>query len=83
MSDLAFCFLVQDLMLAGLFKLGWSISLILGAFFFIRSLLTFVNNQPPFNKGVWQGWVLACCFFVDAYFLGECLLKLRLLVLEC
>lgn len=62
--------MLQDLMLAGLFKLGWSISLILGAFFFIRSLLTFVNKEAPYQS-LWQGWVLACCFFVDAYLLGE------------
>ena len=58
-------------MLAGLFKLGWSISLILGAFFFIRSLLTFVNREAPYTQ-TWQGWVLSACFFVDAYLLGEC-----------
>lgn len=62
----------KDLFLAGLFKLGWSLSLLLGAFFFIRSLLSFVNGDAPFNRGTWQGWILACCFFVDAYLLGEC-----------
>lgn len=45
-------------------------SVITGAFFFVRSLLTFVNNQAPF-AGNTNGWILTVFFFVDAWLLGE------------
>lgn len=51
----------------------------MGAFFFVRSLLMFVNNERPF-AGNMNGWILAIFFFVDAWLLGKCipyLLSLR------
>jgi hypothetical protein len=45
-------------------------SVIMGAFFFVRSLLTFVNNQAPF-AGNAVGWTLTAMFFFDAWLLGE------------
>jgi hypothetical protein len=45
-------------------------SVITGAFFFVRSLLTFVNGDKPF-AGDANGWTLAVFFFVDAWLLGE------------
>jgi hypothetical protein len=47
-----------------------SCSVISGAFFFIRSLLQFVNNEG-WAAGTRNGWLLSCFFFVDAYLLGE------------
>jgi hypothetical protein len=41
-----------------------------GAFFFIRSLLQFVNNEG-WAQGARNGWLLTAFFFVDAYLLGE------------
>lgn len=60
----------HDLMLAGLFKLLWSVCVIMGAFFFVRSILTFVAGQPPFDAPA-TGWILTVFFFVDAWLLGE------------
>jgi hypothetical protein len=45
-------------------------SVISGAFFFIRSLLQFVNNEG-WARGQRNGWLLTIFFFVDAYLLGE------------
>lgn len=42
----------------------------MGAFFFVRSLLTFVNNQAPF-AGNAVGWTLTALFFFDAWLLGK------------
>ena len=56
-------------MLAGLCKVAWSILVISGAFYFVRSLLLFANDDLPYNKQ-WHGWTLSACFFVDAYLLG-------------
>jgi hypothetical protein len=60
----------RDLMKAGYFKLGWSVCVIMGAFFFTRSLLMFVNGQEPF-AAEWKGWILCVFFFVDAWLLGK------------
>lgn len=61
-------------------------SVISGAFFFIRSLLQFVNNEPPFNRYS-TGWILTATFFVDAYLVGElmfhCIAGLESLLLLC
>jgi hypothetical protein len=43
-------------------------SVITGAFFFVRSLLQFVNNEAPF-AGDTNGWILTVFFFVDAWLL--------------
>lgn len=55
----------------------------MGAFFFVRSLLTFVNNQAPF-AGNAAGWTLTALFFFDAWLLGElhlCILCVLLFIL--
>jgi hypothetical protein len=44
---------------------------ITGAFFFVRSLLQFVNGEAPF-AGDANGWTLTAFFFFDAWLLGEC-----------
>jgi hypothetical protein len=44
-----------------------------GAFFFVRSLLSFVEGKAPFGDAEWKGYVLMICFFLDAWILGECL----------
>jgi hypothetical protein len=48
---------------------------ITGAFFFVRSLLQFVNGEAPF-AGDTNGWLLTAFFFFDAWLLGECLTAL-------
>ena len=58
--------------IGGFFKLGWSTLVIAGAFFFVRSLLRFVDEDDqdhPFNEN-WKGWVLAFFFFVSATIWG-------------
>jgi hypothetical protein len=45
-------------------------SVITGAFFFVRSLLMFVNGEMPF-AGNTRGWILTAFFFFDAWLLGE------------
>jgi hypothetical protein len=42
----------------------------MGAFFFVRSMLQFVNNQEPF-AGDATGWILTIAFFLDAWLLGK------------
>jgi hypothetical protein len=48
-----------------------SCSVISGVFFFIRSLLQYVNNEG-WAAGTRNGWILTGTFFVDAWLLGEC-----------
>jgi hypothetical protein len=46
--------------LGGVFKLSWSALVIAGAFYFVRSLLDFVDTEDtgnPYTEG-WTGWVL-------------------------
>lgn len=55
-------------LVGGLFKLAWSTLVIAGAFFFVRSLLRFVDEEDqdhPFTEE-WKGWILAFFFFVSA-----------------
>lgn len=56
----------------GLFKLGWSCCVIVGAFYFVRSLLIFVDEKAvtePYRE-TWTGWVLATGFFCAAMLWG-------------
>jgi hypothetical protein len=46
-------------------------SVITGAFFFIRSLLQYVNNEGWAGEKYTNGWLLTVFFFLDAYLLGE------------
>jgi ATP-binding cassette, subfamily C (CFTR/MRP), member 1 len=59
----------KSYMLAGLCKILWSILVIAGAFYFVRSLLLFANDDAPYTEQ-WHAWTLSACFFVDAYLLG-------------
>jgi hypothetical protein len=48
-----------------------SCSVITGAFFFIRSLLQYVNNEGWAGASYTNGWLLTVFFFLDAYLLGK------------
>ncbi|KAG2426904.1 hypothetical protein HXX76_012691 [Chlamydomonas incerta] len=73
-------------MLGGLCKMGWSTFVILGAFYFVRSLLAHVNYVDNPNKK-WTtaetlygqttaGWLLMMGFTIDAWLLGLCLQRM-------
>ena len=59
----------RDLLVAGVFKAGWSVLVIFGAYFFVRSILIYVTGAPPFDA-VWKGWLLTAFFWLDAWLLG-------------
>jgi len=65
----------SEIMLGGLFKLLWSLFVIMGAFFFVRSLLQYVDTSvtSPYDSDI-AGWILVAGFFLDAWLLGEPLL---------
>jgi ATP-binding cassette subfamily C (CFTR/MRP) protein 1 len=70
----------RDLFLAGVFKLCWTAFLIMGAYFFTRSILLCIRtleglDTSPFDTE-WKGWVLTGFFFIDAWLLGGCALHL-------
>uniref|UniRef100_A0A7S0R9V8 Uncharacterized protein n=1 Tax=Chlamydomonas leiostraca TaxID=1034604 RepID=A0A7S0R9V8_9CHLO len=65
----------KQLMLAGFFKLVWSICVIMGAFFFVRTLQFHVNGHWQW-KADYKGWILAVFFFIDAYILGVALQRM-------
>jgi ATP-binding cassette, subfamily C (CFTR/MRP), member 1 len=61
----------KEFMIGGAFKLCWSFLVIMGAFFFVRSLILFVDEkrESPYDSNR-AGYLLMCCFFVDACLLG-------------
>lgn len=59
----------RDVLVAGIFKAGWSVLVIFGAYFFVRSILIYVTGAPPFDA-VWKGWLLTAFFWLDAWLLG-------------
>jgi len=65
------CLYKGEIMLGGLFKMLWSLFVILGAFFFVRSLLQYVDDSvtSPYDSDI-AGWILVAGFFLDAWFLG-------------
>ncbi|KAG1658983.1 hypothetical protein FOA52_008685 [Chlamydomonas sp. UWO 241] len=65
----------RDLALAGLWKLMWSCCVIMGAFFFVRTLQFHVADHPHWDED-YQGWILAAFFFVDAWLLGVSLQRM-------
>nr|AXF41555.1 HLA3 protein [Chlorella sp. ArM0029B] len=70
----------RDLLLAGIFKLMWSVFVILGAYFFTRSILLCIRtlegkDTSPFDTE-WKGWVLTGFFFIDAWLLGIALQRM-------
>jgi hypothetical protein len=64
--------------LAGVFKLIWSGCVLLGASYFVSSLIQFVQQKQGWdaipNKGV--GWILASAFFVDSLMAGLALQRM-------
>ncbi|KAL6759443.1 ABC transporter [Haematococcus lacustris] len=73
-----------DVFIAGVWKLSWSVLVLLGAFYFVRSLVQYVsdpkknynqyNADPISNNGV--GWILACTFFLDSILVGVALQRM-------
>ena len=61
-----------ELMVAGLFKFLWSVFVITGAFYFIRSILLYVDTEvtSPYDSDT-AGFALMAAFFVDAWLLGR------------
>lgn len=67
----------RSFLVGGFFKLGWSFFVISGAFFFVRSLLLYVDedeNDHPFAED-WTGWPLAIGFFVASVLWGTIILS--------
>lgn len=62
----------RDLLKGGAFKLCWSALVICGAFYFVRSLLDFVDTKDTGNPytETWTGWVLGTGFFIAAALWG-------------
>jgi hypothetical protein len=63
--------------LGGVFKLLWSALVICGAFYFVRSLLLYVDVEDDDEEqkdhpymDVWTGWMLASGFFCAALLWG-------------
>eukprot|EP00200_Dunaliella_tertiolecta_P009084 CAMPEP_0202375816 /NCGR_PEP_ID=MMETSP1127-20130417/6425_1 /ASSEMBLY_ACC=CAM_ASM_000462 /TAXON_ID=3047 /ORGANISM="Dunaliella tertiolecta, Strain CCMP1320" /LENGTH=1161 /DNA_ID=CAMNT_0048973417 /DNA_START=187 /DNA_END=3669 /DNA_ORIENTATION=+ len=73
-----------EVALAGMWKLCWSVLVILGAFYFVRSLIQYVSDPVQFpnmynadpipSQGV--GWILAVAFFVDSALVGTALQRM-------
>ncbi|KAI8468106.1 MAG: hypothetical protein J3K34DRAFT_479395 [Monoraphidium minutum] len=63
-----------ELFKAGVFKLLWTVFLIMGAYFFTRSILLCIRTLEGRDVSLfdteWKGWVLTGCFFLNAWFLG-------------
>lgn len=79
---------------AGLWKCSWSVLVLVGAFYFVRSLVQFVTvinpNKPGtgnmYNRsplGVNAGWVLSTMFFVDSVFVGIALQRMGDCCVRC
>lgn len=67
----------RSFLVGGFFKLGWSFFVISGAFFFVRSLLLYVDEDEddhPFVED-WTGWPLAIGFFVSSVLWGTIILS--------
>ncbi|EFJ46358.1 ABC transporter [Volvox carteri f. nagariensis] len=73
-----------EVLVAAAWKITWSVFVLLGAFYFVRSLVQFVTpikrnpnlyNQADIpNKGV--GWILSCAFFLDSILVGIALQRM-------
>jgi ABC-type multidrug transport system fused ATPase/permease subunit len=70
----------RDLLLAGIFKLMWSVFVIMGAYYFTRSILMCIRTLEGKDTSIydteWKGWVLTAFFFVDAWLLGMMLQRM-------
>ncbi|GLC48313.1 hypothetical protein PLESTB_000082600 [Pleodorina starrii] len=70
--------------LAGLCKCGWSTFVILGAFYFVSSLLAHVNgikNGRLYSQTL-AGWMLTAGFFIDAWLLGLSLQRMGYICMQ-
>lgn len=74
--------------LAGVFKLLWSVFVLMGASFFVNYLIEFVRGSSPDmdvnsipNDGV--GWVLSSAFFLDAILSGIALQRMGDVAVRC
>ncbi|KAG2500519.1 hypothetical protein HYH03_001296 [Edaphochlamys debaryana] len=69
-------------MMAGLCKMGWSTFVITGAFYFVRSLLSYVNQNSPIYESKLAGWCLMAGFTIDAWLLGLCLQRMGYICMQ-
>lgn len=64
----------KEMLRSGVFKMFWTIFLIMGAYFFTRSILMTIRTLEGKDKSIfdaeWKGWVLTGFFFIDAWLLG-------------
>lgn len=64
----------SELMVAGVFKALWSLFVILGAYFFIRNILLYVDTEKDSAYDSDRaGYLLMAFFFIDAWLLGKCI----------
>lgn len=58
--------------IAGIFKLIWGALILLAAYYFVRTLVEFVQDRAIFEEDgrLWVGWVLAATFFLTCFFLS-------------
>lgn len=70
----------RDILLAGIFKLMWSVFVIMGAYYFTRSILMCIRTLEGKDASIydteWKGWVLTAFFFIDAWLLGMMLQRM-------
>ncbi len=75
-----------EVIVAGAWKIMWSVFVLVGAFYFVRSLVQFVtlpetdgnlyNRHPMGADGNGVGWILSCCFFIDSVLVGIALQRM-------
>ncbi|GFR52364.1 hypothetical protein Agub_g14922 [Astrephomene gubernaculifera] len=73
-----------EVAVAAAWKITWSVFVLVGAFYFVRSLVEFVtpisrqgnlyNRSTMPHKGV--GWILSCAFFLDSILVGIALQRM-------
>jgi hypothetical protein len=61
----------RELFLAAFFKLCWGAFLVLGAFYFVNAIVSYVQGGHTTDD--YSGWILACFFFLDCFILSCCL----------
>lgn len=68
----------RQFFIGGIFKLLWSMFVIIGAFYFVRSLLLHINPKEtdhPYTAS-WTGWVLSTGFFAASLAWSFCLQRM-------
>mmetsp|Transcript_35993 Transcript_35993/g.59943 ORF Transcript_35993/g.59943 Transcript_35993/m.59943 type:complete len:1348 (+) Transcript_35993:160-4203(+) len=67
-----------DFLIAGIYKLFWGAFVILGAFYFVRAMLLFVEEDRAGTvTDEYRGWILACFFFLDCVVLSICMQQMN------